>query len=101
MEPPTFNDLWNRLVDNKPIQLLIASHNLYNLKPTPQMMMYHLDLAVIMCRLKYQDSPGALPDASDVPAMAAYWKKYYNTPEGKGTEQEFIDNYNRYVAGNG
>lgn len=97
MEPPTFTDLWNRLVDGKPVELLIMNLCNFRNKPSVRDLLVHLDFAVIMCRIKYLDIKEALPDASDVAALAAYWKKYYNTPLGAGTEQEFIDNYNQYV----
>jgi len=29
--------------------------------------------------------------------LAKYWKKYWNTSEGKGTIEEAIRNYNRYI----
>ena len=54
--------------------------------------------AVAMARIHYYRAPSALPDADSVGQMANYWKLVYNTPEGKGTEAEFIHNYNRYVA---
>jgi hypothetical protein len=38
-------------------------------------------------------------DATDVFKLAEYWKKYYNTPKGKGTVQQFIQSYNKYVEG--
>jgi hypothetical protein len=40
-----------------------------------------------------------LPKADDVHGMAAYWKRYYNTVHGKGTRQEFVENYERYIGG--
>ena len=40
----------------------------------------------------------ALPDADNVAELAHYWKLYYNTPEGKGTVEEFIKNYELLVA---
>lgn len=56
-------------------------------------MIGNLYYATIMCRVHYWRVPATLPPANDVAAMAKYWKKYYNTYLGKGTEQEFIDNY--------
>ncbi|MBI3775871.1 MAG: hypothetical protein HY273_10020 [Gammaproteobacteria bacterium] len=32
----------------------------------------------------------ALPDADDLPALAAYWKAHYNTAQGKGQVQNFM-----------
>lgn len=52
----------------------------------------------VLCRFKYYSISEPLPsDPNDLVALARYWKKYYNTHLGKGTEEEFIKNYNRYV----
>jgi hypothetical protein len=59
-------------------------------------MEWNLALAIIMCRLKYMSCPGALP--TELVGWAAYWKKYYNTPLGAGTEMEFIRNFKRFVT---
>lgn len=42
----------------------------------------------IFCRLFYLLRPGAIP--STLEGRAAYWKKYYNTKLGKGTEAHYI-----------
>jgi len=39
----------------------------------------------------------SLPPYNDIPALARYWKQHYNTPEGKGTEEEFVKNYQKYI----
>jgi hypothetical protein len=40
---------------------------------------------------------------NDWPGMAAYWKKYYNTPAGAGTVEGFIQKarpaFDLYVGG--
>ncbi len=46
-----------------------------------------------MCRIHYLRVPDALPEAGDIPGMAAYWKEFYNTFEGSGTEEEFEENW--------
>jgi len=53
-------------------------------------------LAACMCRVHYLRQKGAIP--TNLEGWAAYWKKYYNTPLGRGTEQEFITNYKKYVV---
>ncbi|QDP58373.1 MAG: hypothetical protein Unbinned664contig1000_54 [Prokaryotic dsDNA virus sp.] len=58
----------------------------------------NLAFAAVMCRVHYLRKPGALPDANDIPGMAGYWKLHYNTPLGKGSVHEFVENYNRYVG---
>lgn len=51
-------------------------------------------LGICMCRVKYLRAPKAIPKTRQ--GLAAYWKEYYNTEEGKGTEEEFLENYKRY-----
>ena len=53
--------------------------------------------ATAMCRIHYLRAPETLPDADDIEGLAKYWKQYYNTEKGKGTEKDFISNYRRYV----
>lgn len=47
--------------------------------------------------LRISEKREKVPDANNIPALASYWKRYYNTSHGKGTEEEFIENYNKYV----
>ena len=47
-------------------------------------LIYDLKYQVIMCRIRYLTVPAALPEAYDWDNIAAYWKKYYNTPAGAG-----------------
>jgi len=46
-------------------------------------------LSFICCRLSYKRIPAPIPKTTK--DKAAYWKKYYNTEAGKGTEQHYID----------
>lgn len=45
-------------------------------------------LSLICCRLSYKRIPEAVPD--DLHGRAEYWKKYYNTVAGAGTEDEYL-----------
>ena len=47
-------------------------------------------LALIWCRMHYLLRPGAIP--ADLGGRAAYWKRWYNSSKGKGTENEYIAN---------
>ena len=47
-------------------------------------------LSMLDCRITYKLRPEAIPDT--VIGRAAYWKKFYNTIAGKGTEVEYIEN---------
>lgn len=55
-------------------------------------------LAIIVTRLRYYTILDPLPEANDLPNLAKYWKNFYNTKYGKGTVEEFIDNYKRLVT---
>ena len=44
-----------------------------------------LELGCAFCRVKYFMKSERLPDADDIDALGAYWKKHYNTEQGKGT----------------
>ena len=61
-------------------------------------LVHDLRLAIITCRLRYYVVPKPLPDADDIPALAAYWKQWYNSPRGAGTIEEFIKNYRKYLG---
>lgn len=51
--------------------------------------------ATVVARIKYLMVPEALP--STIEGYAAYWNKYWNANPDKGTDEEFIANYKRYV----
>lgn len=57
----------------------------------------NLFYATFMARIKYYQNPEPLPDAEDIPGLAHYWKRVYNTYHGAGTEAEFIRNYKRFT----
>ena len=94
MEPDTYHDIWNNYLSYKPeltdaVLRSIGAHD----KPDATRLIWDLRFSAIMCRIHYRRVPKALPDADDVWQLADYWKKYFNTVFGKGTEQEFVDNY--------
>lgn len=101
MEPATYNDIWVNYLEYKPdlaarIRTAVATNQG---TPPAERMIWDLRYAAILCRVHYLRKPGALPSAADIPGLAAYWKKHYNTPLGAGTEAEFIKNYDRVMVG--
>lgn len=56
-----------------------------------------LAFATAVARVKYYMQPEPLPDAGDIEGYARYWKQYYNTHQGKGTVEEFTNNYREHV----
>lgn len=52
-------------------------------------------LSIIMCRLKYKLRPEPIP--KDVVSRAAYWKRFYNSSEGKGTVEHYLESVERHL----
>lgn len=46
--------------------------------------------AAAVARLVLWRAPERLPNQGDVAGYARYWKKHYNTAEGRGTEEHFV-----------
>ena len=51
-------------------------------------------LGAMFAREHYRRIPSPIPFT--IEGQAAYWKKYYNTEAGKGTEEEYLKNWKRY-----
>ena len=51
---------------------------------------------IVHCRLKYWRVPKKMPNT--IEGMANYWKKYYNTEQGKGNPEHFIDACRKYLT---
>lgn len=54
--------------------------------------------ATAIARMQYFRQPEKMPEFDDFDAMWSYYKKYWNTEEGKATKEEFYYNWNRYVT---
>lgn len=49
----------------------------------------NLAYSTAIARIVYFRKPQALPDEDDTAGLAAYWKKHFNTPLGKGDPAKF------------
>jgi len=91
MEPATHDDIWsNYLAFKAPLAEKVKA-----LLPAPTAdRMTELEnndrYACAMARILYRRAPAPLPQAGDLAAMAAYWKKFYNTPLGAGKPEQFV-----------
>lgn len=55
---------------------------------------------IAICRLKYLSCKFSMPkNKNDLISLARIWNKYYNANPNKGTDQEFISKYNKYILG--
>lgn len=59
--------------------------------------MTNLAYATAVCRLQLYRARPPLPAADDVAGLAAYWKRFWNTAKGRGTEEQFIAHYREFV----
>lgn len=93
MEPEDFYDIWkNYLVYHGPLQdsiFALASTQ----PPRPSEMQDNDAFAIAMCRVHYERAPGELPPAGNLAAIFAYYKQFYNTPEGAATQEQFFEHY--------
>ena len=98
MEPATETDIWKNYLSFRAglacrvIQVAeVSGPNVLHLSG-------NLIYQIALCRVHYLRKPEPMPSADDLPGLARYWKAYYNTPLGRGTADEFIENYRRYVT---
>lgn len=91
MEPATFRDIIENYLRYKPeLQEKIKKASGVDCFD-PNDLVENDRLAICFARVHYLRVKETIP--STLEGWAAYWKKYYNTPLGKGTEEEFIRNF--------
>lgn len=95
MEPNTFHDILINFLAFKP-DLKVRIMKLSGVTELNASDLETNDvLATCMCRVHYLRVKEPIP--VDLQGWASYWKKWYNTPKGKGTDIEFMRNYKKYV----
>ena len=97
MEPETESDIWKNYLYRR----FNIADKIFDVsgveEPSPFHLWGNLIYQIAITRVHYWRIPEPLPDAIDIEGLAEYWKQHYNTPKGKGTVGEFIENYERYV----
>ncbi|MGB4107783.1 MAG: hypothetical protein WBK55_08315 [Alphaproteobacteria bacterium] len=89
MERITHDDIWdNFLRHDLSLAARVRHLTMINMELVQQLHGNHF-YAAAMCRVHYFRIKSRLPEADDIDGLAAYWKKYYNTPLGKGTIDGF------------
>lgn len=84
IEPFTYKDIINRFVGPEYPEL----------KPQPfHTLITDIKQSIIIARLKYWDYPEPLPAADNVPGLARYYKRYYNTAKGKARTAQVMRDY--------
>lgn len=98
MEPKTYTDIWQTYIPSKSGLLTILALN-FNcpIAPNPGRLIYDLKFASVMTRLFYARFKEPIPSHTDVDAIWDYYKKYYNTTEGKADKDACIKQYNKFT----
>jgi hypothetical protein len=102
IEPATHDDLWQNYLKyhNKLREIALnASTRQSSCSCRVHELIYNNFYATVIARLLLWRIAEPLPPAHDVWEMGAYWKKHWNTNIGKGTVEDFVDNYERYTGG--
>jgi hypothetical protein len=98
MEPATHNDLWANFIEFRPeLKKNVMDLASSTFKNTPLELIANLAYATAMTRVFYLRVKELLPKPADIDGLAFYWKRHYNTNLGKGTVNEFKENYRRFV----
>jgi hypothetical protein len=63
----------------------------------PGFLIYDLAMATQAVAIQLSRFSEPIPDLEDIWGQARYWKTYWNTSEGKGTEEEFVKKSFVYV----
>jgi hypothetical protein len=95
MEPATELDIWNNYLKFRPTFRQDLQRVTQVMQPGTGALEWNLAYQIAMARVQYLRAPDPLP--LDLSSMAHYWKRFYNTMHGKGTTDEFLTNYHRYV----
>lgn len=101
IEPRTHGDLYETYLDYRE-ELRdrvrgFAAARPNEVVPPESELIGNLYYATAVARLIYYRRPEPLPPADNLAAIAAYWKRYYNTAAGAGTADEFVANYRAYA----
>ena len=97
MEPATHDDIWANFLHYHPA-LAQSVEALTTNPPAAATLETNDKYAAAMCRVHYLRmgqivGQTPLPEAGDIPAIAAYWKRFYNTPLGAGSVAQFITHW--------
>lgn len=101
MEVATYIDIFDNFLSNRKNLKGMLYRYFYwnhNYEMPPSMLVSNLSFATAMARIHYFRVSEPLPCKDDIQGMAQYWKDHYNTKLGRGTTEDFVQNYQRFVA---
>lgn len=99
IEPPTFDDTYNRYLQTHRPDLREAVDKLRIPVITNDLdqLLFNPLFACAIARCKYWMSPVPLPEAMDLDGLGFYWDNNYNTPDKGLTDKDFVRLYLRYI----
>jgi hypothetical protein len=100
MERATHNDIWDNFLTHRPDLLKPAVRLVSyfsNDKPDADEMVWNLQYAAAMCRIRYARVADPLPHEGDPLSLARYYKANYNTPRGKATVEQALPHFYRAI----
>ena len=99
MEPATEEDIWRNYLRGR----LNLSDRIWVVSgvdgPNPWALEGNILYQIAIARIHYLRVPNPLPGADDLPGLAAYWKRCWNTSAGAGTEQQFRQSWRKFIGG--
>jgi hypothetical protein len=98
MEPNTHDDIWANFLKFRPALAEKIGPFLDGAAPNSQLLTNNDKYAAAMARIQYHRmgrvvGKAAIPERGDIPGMADYWKKFYNTERGAGSRAQFVANW--------
>lgn len=99
MEPATYHDIWDRyIVKQSGLLTLLSLKFTANRIAEVNRMTHDLRYATAIARLFYRMQKEPLPSHTDVNAIWAYYKKYWNTEAGKAQKDKSIAAYKKFAG---
>ena len=95
MEPATAYDVMAWAHRRRPGQARLLTEMMHG-RPLIQALSNLPMFGALMCRVFFLRIPEPLPNWDNLTGIAQYWKDYYNTRDGAGTIQSFIDRVHPY-----
>lgn len=101
MEPKTHNDIWSTFLGQSHRKNIVDGLSCMSYAPGDiKELTNNPWYAAAMCGIHFLRFKEPLPEAGETLSQAEYWKKYYNTSEGKGTISGFLENVTYLLGGN-
>lgn len=101
MEPFTYKDLRNRLMTDytKLADRVMAVLSMSVIPTDPDYLVGNMIAATVFARIKYYFDSVAVPAANDENALAAYYKRIYNTPQGAADVAKVANVFKSVIGG--